>query len=95
MKKVQPQAFEEAKKYEKTAIEHGSPFSWSDRETLVDLEDPKRIAAIEKDHQQRLKRAASKRRGNPLLDGEDLIELDIDELYGEEQGRGACLMCHR
>ena len=95
LKEVHPEAFEKAKKYEKTALEHGSPFSWSDRETLDDLENPQRVAAIKKDHQQRIERAASKRRGNPLLDGEDLIELDIDELYGEEQGRGACLMCHK
>lgn len=95
LKENHPRAFEKAKKYEKTALEHGSPFSWSDNETLAELEDPKRAMAIEKDHQQRKERAASKRRGNPLLDGEDLLDLEIDELYGDVQGRGACLMCHK
>ena len=35
-----PQAFEEAKRYEKTALDHGSPFTWSDRESLTNSLNP-------------------------------------------------------
>ena len=45
-----PQAFEEAKRYEKNALEHGSPFTWSDRESLDELADPKRVEQIEREH---------------------------------------------
>ena len=95
LKEEHPEAFEEAKRYEKTALENNSPFTWSDRESLSELESPDRIIQIQDDYQRRVERARSKKRGNPLLDGEDLIELDIDELFGEEQGRGACLLCHK
>ena len=32
-----PEAFEEAKRYEKTAVSHGSPFTWSEGESLEEL----------------------------------------------------------
>ena len=35
-----PDAFEEAKRYEKTAVENGSPFTWSQGESLEELERP-------------------------------------------------------
>ncbi|MDE0629791.1 MAG: phosphoadenosine phosphosulfate reductase family protein, partial [Bryobacterales bacterium] len=37
LKREHPEAFEEAKRYEKTALQHGSPFTWSDRESLAEL----------------------------------------------------------
>ena len=41
-----PDAFEEAKAYEKTAIDGGSPFTWCDGEALDELARPERIAQI-------------------------------------------------
>ena len=35
-----PDAFEEAQAYEKTAVEHGSPFTWSQGESLDELRRP-------------------------------------------------------
>src|SRR4029078_6784974 len=49
-----PDAFEAAKRYERTALSHGSPFTWSQRESLEDLEKPERIAQIQRDHEVRL-----------------------------------------
>ena len=34
LKEQHPEAFEEAKAYEKNAVEHGSPFTWSQGEAL-------------------------------------------------------------
>ena len=56
-----PGAFEEAKAYEKTALEHGSPFTWSERESLVDLEKPERVSEIEADYEKRLERERARR----------------------------------
>ena len=55
-----PEAFEEAKAYEKNAVDHGSPFTWSQGESLDDLSRPKRVQQIKEDHEQRLVRQKSK-----------------------------------
>lgn len=88
LKERHPEAFEEAKRYEKTALADGSPFSWSQGETLSELEQPARIEEIERDHQARLERLSAKRRVNPLRDG----SVDIDDLYGQSK---VCLSCHK
>lgn len=85
-----PEAFAEAKSYEKTAVECGSPFTWSQGESLEDMERPERVENIRRDHEARLQRARSKVQANPLRpDGEPL---DIDEIYGQSK---ACLACHK
>lgn len=85
-----PEAFEEAKRYEKTAADHGSPFSWSEGETLDELSKPARISQIKQDHERRTERLKSKRLSNPLR--VDREPFDIDELYGQAK---ACLTCHK
>lgn len=85
-----PDKFEEAKTYEKNAVEHGSPFTWSHGESLDELARPERIAAIKKDHEARVARLAAKTQANPLR--RDCEPLDIDELYGQAK---ACLTCHK
>lgn len=85
-----PDAYEAAKSYEKNAIEHGSPFTWSQGESLTDLESAERIAEIEADYEKRLKRLRDKAVKNPLRStsaGED-----IDELYGQAK---VCIACHK
>lgn len=90
-----PEAFEEAKRYEKTALDSGSPYTWSQGESLVELAQPERVAKIESDYRERLEREKRKRRRNPLLEDGLNPEWDIDELYGVEEGGGACLVCHK
>lgn len=88
--KRHPEAFAEAFKYEKTAVEHGSPFTWSQGESLAELARPERIAQIEADHIRRIDRLKSKKLSNPLRpDGEPL---DIDDLYGQAK---VCIACHK
>jgi hypothetical protein len=97
LRKEHPEAFEEAKRYEKTALEHGSPFTWSHGESLYELERPERIAQIEADYAARLARERARQIANPLREGCGIpgSVIDIDDLYGEDEGGGACLVCHK
>ena len=90
LKEQHPQAFEEAKAYEKNAVTHGSPFTWTEGESLEELEQPERIDQIKQDHEQRLIRIQSKVQSNPLRP--DSEPLDIDDLYGRAK---VCLACHK
>jgi len=85
-----PESFEEARSYEKNAIEHGSPFTWSQGESLDELSRPERVAQIRADHDRRLERMAARRVVNPLRPGSE--GMDIDELYGQAK---VCLACHK
>jgi hypothetical protein len=111
LKRRHPDRFEEAKAYEKTAVEHGSPFTWSPKESLDELEQPERMAEIEAEFTIRKERELARRRVNPLrvdaansickptegIKGGDQVEepLDIDDLYLMDEGGGACLICHK
>ena len=90
LKERHPEAFEEARSYEKDAVANGSPFTWSQGESLDDLTKPERIVQIKKDYEKRLKRAKVRRQQNPLREYVD--NPDIDELYGQTKG---CLACHK
>lgn len=85
-----PERFEEAKAYEKNAIEHGSPFTWSQGESLDELQKPERVAAIRRDHATRVARQRSKMRVNPLRPDQE--PLDMDDLYGQAK---VCIACHK
>lgn len=94
LKQIHPDEFEKAKAYEKTAIEHGSPFTWAHREPLTDLEQPERMAEIETDFELRKQRELARRKPNPLR-SVTCEPVDIDDLYLEDEGGGACLVCHK
>lgn len=85
-----PEAFEEAKAYEKLAVDGGSPFTWSQGESLLELSKPNRIAQIREDHLRRLERLRTKYKPNPLRP--DTEPIDIDDLYGKAK---VCLACHK
>ncbi|MES2741668.1 MAG: phosphoadenosine phosphosulfate reductase family protein [Pseudomonadota bacterium] len=93
LKERHPESFEEAKQYEKNALEHGSPFTWSQGEPLTELEKPKRVIQIMADFEDRKARELKRRPVNPLRPVE-LLE-DIDDLYGVDEGGGACVVCHK
>lgn len=88
-----PDAFADAKAYEKTALDNGSPFTWTQGESLLELEKPERIAQIEKDFELRKQREFKRFPINPLRPTPTI--LDIDELYNQDEGGGACLACHK
>ncbi len=90
LKERHPKAFEEAKSYEKDAIAHGSPFTWSQGESLDQLTNPERVEQIEKDYEKRVQRSRERQQTNPLRPSSD--EPDLDELYGSSK---VCLACHK
>ncbi|MDE0001489.1 MAG: phosphoadenosine phosphosulfate reductase family protein [Rhodospirillaceae bacterium] len=85
-----PDFFEEAKAYEKSAIDHGSPFTWSQGEALTELQRPERVEAIKSEHLRRIERQRGKLHANPLRPDDEPI--DIDDLYGKAK---VCLACHK
>ena len=93
LKERHPEAFEEAKQYEKNALEHGSPFTWSQGEPLFELEKPGRVIQIITDYERRKQREMANRPVNPLRPPESIE--DIDELFGNDEGGGACVVCHK
>lgn len=93
LKERHPEAFEEAKQYEKNALEHGSPFTWTQGEPLDELEKPARVIQIVTDFERRKQRDLANRPINPLRPIESIE--DIDDIYGEDEGNGACVVCHK
>lgn len=94
LKERHPEAFENAKKMEKSALENGTPFTWSQNEPLSELEKPERITQIKEDFEKRRQRELASRKLNPLRTSQ-CDNVDIDDLYLDEEGGGACLVCHK
>jgi hypothetical protein len=90
LKERHPEAFQEARAYEKQSTDNGSLFTWSEGETLDELTSPERTMQIKKDHEDRLARAKKNRVVNPLRS--KVCEPDLDELYGKSK---VCLACHK
>jgi 3'-phosphoadenosine 5'-phosphosulfate sulfotransferase (PAPS reductase)/FAD synthetase len=93
LREEHPDAYEDAKTYEKNALEHGSPFTWTKGESLDDLAKPERVQQIVEDFERRKQKELSRKPINPLRPIESIV--DIDDLYGEDEGGGACVVCHK
>lgn len=89
LKERHPEAFEEAKAYEKDALDNNSPFTWVAGEALTELEVPSRQEQIKADYQKRLDRQ-KRRQLNPLRSGDELI--DFDDLFASNK---SCISCHK
>ncbi|NTG16354.1 phosphoadenosine phosphosulfate reductase family protein [Agrobacterium rhizogenes] len=87
-----PQDFEDAKAYEKTAKDHGSPFTWSQGEGLEEMSRPERVIEIEADFEERRQRLLSRRRINPLASG---AAVSVDDVYGIDEASAGCVVCHK
>lgn len=83
-----PDKFEEAMRYEKISTASGSPFTWSEHESLEELRKPERVAQIKADYEKRLKKLKEKVVVNPLRPTE--TNFDIDDVYGPSK---MCLAC--
>lgn len=90
LKERHPEAFEEAMAYEKTAVDGGSPFTWSEGESLAELSQPERMQQIKEDHEKRVQRVRARRAQNPLRPNTEMI--DIDDVYGQAK---MCVPCHK
>ena len=62
---------------------------------LSTLEDPVRIAQIKADHEKKLERFKKKRRRNALYDDQLIEMIDLDALYDDMEGGGACVTCYK
>lgn len=87
-----PDRFAEAVDYEKTALRDGSPFTWSQGESLTELIKPARVDQIKLDYQKRRERLFRNRRVNPL--SANTAET-IDDAYGIDEGSSSCVICHK
>ncbi|MBA4719457.1 Phosphoadenylyl-sulfate reductase [thioredoxin] [uncultured Candidatus Thioglobus sp.] len=95
-----PDLFEEAKTFEKgegnTTV--GEKFYWMGQgQPLETLEDPSVQQRITENHEKRVARFKKKKRRNALLtDTEGFCEFgDLDEIYDEAEGGGACVTCYK
>ena len=93
LREQHPEAYEDAKTYEKNALEHGSPFTWTKGESLDDLAKPERVQQIIEDFERRKERELSRKPINPLRPIDTVV--NIDDLYGDDEGGGACIVCHK
>ena len=94
-----PEAFEEAKEYEKRAEDDtgNGTFYWLGKDTpLSTLEDPKRIESIKAEHDKKRERFLKRKRINVLqIDVTDIDRDFMDEIYDEQEGGGACMTCYK
>ncbi|NNU46284.1 phosphoadenosine phosphosulfate reductase family protein [Rhizobium sp. WYCCWR 11279] len=87
-----PDRFQEAVDYEKTALKDGSPFTWSQGESLNELVAPARAAQIKLDYEKRRERLRRSRPVNPLS---GRTADTIDDIYGIDEAAGGCVVCHK
>lgn len=86
LKERHPDLYEKAKAFEKPG-ENGQPgFTWSQGESLTDLENPERRAEIMARHEIAMEREARRMKNRRLI---DILEDAVDG----EQTEDACLVC--
>lgn len=81
-----PELFEKAKGYEKIDPQTGERYTWSERESLGELEDPKRVEEIRARNAQMLAAKQKQRPNRPLL---EILGQDDDD-----DGDLPCSFCH-
>ena len=85
LKEKYPELFEQAKAYETPYEPSGRTFTWSESESLAELERPERMAEIKREHE---RRAARRRERQENL---TLAQVFGDE--GPEENDDGCLIC--
>lgn len=95
-----PDLFEEAKKFEKgegnTVV--GEKFYWMGQgQPLETLEDPDVQKSIIENHEKKVARFNKKKRRNALLNDDAGVcqFTDLDDIYDEAEGGGACVTCYK
>jgi 3'-phosphoadenosine 5'-phosphosulfate sulfotransferase (PAPS reductase)/FAD synthetase len=87
LKEQHPDLFEKAKEYEKYDPETGERYTWSQKESLEELEDPRRVKEIKEAHRKAME-AKKKRRVNLPL-----VEV-LAEVLEDEDDDPPCTFCH-
>ncbi|MDE2824565.1 MAG: phosphoadenosine phosphosulfate reductase family protein [Chloroflexota bacterium] len=87
LKERHPDLFEAAKSYERPYEDSGNTFTWSERESLSELEQPHRVQAIKAEHARR--QAAKEASGADLT----LAEVYRRRQESDDPDSAACLIC--
>jgi 3'-phosphoadenosine 5'-phosphosulfate sulfotransferase (PAPS reductase)/FAD synthetase len=90
LKQTHPDLFEEAKKYERVYEKTGNFFTWSQGESLAELERPERMAEIVRQAERQLALEMNKRENLSLFDV-------FSEMFGpkeDDEDEQACLVCN-
>lgn len=87
LKERHPDLFEAAKSYERPFEGSGNTFTWSERESLAELEQPHRVQAIKDEYARR--QAAKKESGADLT----LADVYRRRQTGDDADSAACLIC--
>ncbi len=101
LKEIYPDAFEEAKSYEKAAEderEDGTFYLLGKGTPLSTLENEDRMKQIKENHQKKLERFEKKKnkRRNALQINVKIVDTEyMDEIYDEAEGGGACVTCYK
>lgn len=87
LKENHPQLFELSKQYEKPDEGSGQRYTWSQTESLDELESPERIAEIKARHENALKSEKQRQPNRPLAD----VLVDV---LDDEDDEEPCFFCH-
>jgi len=87
LKETYPDLYEQAKAYEQVYEGSGNTFTWSERESLAELERPERMQAIKDEHRRR--QLAKEARGDNLK----LEQVFARAERTDEADDEACLIC--
>jgi 3'-phosphoadenosine 5'-phosphosulfate sulfotransferase (PAPS reductase)/FAD synthetase len=91
LKETHPDLYEKAKAYERPYEKSGNQFTWSNGESLEEIERPERMSQIRSDHAVRMERKQRERVFIPLV--QVFSELESAEPLDEDDEQG-CLVCH-
>lgn len=86
LKEHHPELYEEAKAYEKPGPPGEPGYTWMQGESLVQLEEPRRVREIQEKHEASMARAAEDTSNRRLVDVFEEVVLD-------EEDEEACLIC--
>jgi hypothetical protein len=90
LKETHPDLYDKAKAYEKPYEKTGNFFTWSQGESLVEMEQPARVEQIKREHVIRIERKVARKENATLR--EVFAEADRAEQPEEDDDQG-CLVC--
>lgn len=90
LKETHPDLYEQAKAYERPYEKTGNFFTWSQGESLAELEQPQRMEAIKREHVIRIERKALRRENVTLM--EVFAQAESAEPPEDDDDQG-CLVC--
>ena len=90
LKETYPDLYDKAKEYERPYEKTGNFFTWSQGESLAELERPERMGEIKREHVIRIERKALRRENVTLM--EVFAQADSAEAPEDDDDQG-CLVC--